>query len=116
MESVFDLFKMLMGECRWDLQGDDPGWPWFDPGQQVDRQLELIKNLGRDTGYSRNVKIGPTLYIRRSAHNFKGGHNFGKSKRVQVFHPLSLVWVVSLLFVVDLSITTESIIDTHNFL
>jgi hypothetical protein len=47
MESVFDLFKMLMGECRWDLQGDDPSWPLFDPGRQVDRQLGLIKNLGR---------------------------------------------------------------------
>jgi hypothetical protein len=25
MESALDLFKMLIGECWWDLQGDDPG-------------------------------------------------------------------------------------------
>jgi hypothetical protein len=35
MGIALDLFKMLIGECWWDLQGDDPGWPWFDPSQRV---------------------------------------------------------------------------------
>jgi hypothetical protein len=35
MGNALDLFKMLIGECWWDLQGDGLGWPWFDPSQWV---------------------------------------------------------------------------------
>jgi hypothetical protein len=33
--SVFDLLKVLMGECWWGFRGDDPGWPFLNPSQQV---------------------------------------------------------------------------------
>jgi hypothetical protein len=34
-ESVLDFLKVLKCECWWGFRCDDPGWPCFDPSEQV---------------------------------------------------------------------------------